>query len=115
RLPRGWASEAQRRWAATRAAWSAGTDAARHRAATESNVCMMVFLSIRCGGPDKPGGQLRPARPVQMGEGRVQPRGCKTAPPGPAVGLAGSQGRPGGGGVPVVELMGGDGLPFADE
>ena len=71
RLPRGWASEAQRRWAASRAAWSAGTDAARHRAAMESNVCMMVFLSIRCGGPDKPGSQLRPARPVQMREGRV--------------------------------------------
>src|SRR5699024_640080 len=115
RLPSGWASEAQRRWASRRAASSAGAEAALQRAAMVSNCCMMVFLSVCRGGVRKAGGQLGPARPIEVRERRVQPGRHKAAPPGPAVRLLGRQGRAGAGAVPVVELVGRDGLPLAEQ
>ena len=63
----------------------------------------------------KAGGQLGPASPIEVRERRVQPGRHKAAPPGPAVRLLGRQGRAGAGAVPVVELVGRDGLPLAEQ
>ena len=115
RLPRGWASEAQRRWAASRAAWSAGYGC-RPAQGGDGIKCLhdgVPFDTLRRPGqtgrpapacpPSTDGGRPRTAPGMQNRTARPGRRACRQ--PGP------SRGRwcPSGG------THGGDGLPFAEE